>query len=50
MTNEKIETLRNKLNNLIATNASYDEIYKVSKQIDECIVECYRNHAKAQSK
>lgn len=50
MTNEKIETLRNKLNNLIVANADYDEIYEVSKQIDECIVECYRNHAKAQSK
>lgn len=50
MTNEKIETLRNKLNNLIVTNANYDEIYEVSKQIDECIVECYRNHAESQSK
>ena len=50
MTNEKIETLRDKLNNLIATNANYDEIYEVSKQIDECIVECYRNHTNIQSK
>ena len=49
MTNEKIETLRNRLNSLIATNAKYDEIYEVSKQIDECIVECYRNYQKTQS-
>ena len=42
MTNEKIEALREKLNNLIKANATYDEIYEVSKQIDEHIVECYR--------
>lgn len=42
MTNEKIETLREKLNDLIKANATYDEIYEVSKQIDEQIVECYR--------
>ena len=45
MTNEKIETLREKLNDLIKANATYDEIYEVSKQIDEHIVECYRSNA-----
>ncbi len=45
MTNEKIESLRDKLNNLIKANASYDEIYEVSKQIDQYIVESYRENA-----
>lgn len=44
MTNEKIEALRDKLNNLIKANASYDEIYEVSKQIDEHIVACYKEN------
>ena len=42
MTNEKIEALRDKLNDLIKANANYDEIYEVSKQIDECIVDFYK--------
>ena len=38
MTNEKIETLRDKLNNLIATNANYDEIYEVLKDYDVPVI------------
>ncbi len=44
MTNEKIEALRDKLNDLIKANATYDEIYEVSKQIDEQIVDVYRKN------
>ena len=44
MTNEKIEALRDKLNDLIKANAKYDEIYEVSKQIDEEIVACYKSN------
>lgn len=50
MANKKIEALRDKLNDLIKANANYDEIYEVSKQIDECIVECYRSNAGLSSK
>lgn len=50
MTNEKIEALRDKLNDLIKANASYDEIYEVSKQIDKHIVECYKSQLNLQSK
>lgn len=42
MINEKIEALKNELDNLIETDAPYDEVYKLSKQIDEYIVEYYK--------
>ena len=42
MLKEKIETLREKLDNLIETNASYDEVYKVSRELDKYIADYYR--------
>lgn len=42
MINEKIEALKSELNELIEKNAPYDEVYKLSKQIDEYIVEFYK--------
>lgn len=48
MTNEKIEALRDKLNDLIKANATYNEIYEVSRQIDEQIVEVYRTNMNLQ--
>lgn len=42
MLREKIETLREKLDNLILTNAPYDEIYEVSRELDKYIAEYYR--------
>lgn len=42
MLKEKIETLREKLDNLIQSNAPYDEVYRVSKELDKYIAEYYR--------
>ena len=42
MLKEKIETLREKLDNLIETNASYDEVYKISRELDRYIADYYR--------
>ena len=42
MLKEKIETLKAKLDNLIETNASYDEVYKVSRELDRYIADYYR--------
>ena len=39
----KIETLREKLDNLILQNAPYDEIYKISRELDKYIAEYYRS-------
>ena len=41
MLNEKIELLRKKLNRLVKNNAPYEEIYKVSIELDKYIVEYY---------
>lgn len=46
MIKEKIETLREKLDNLILTNAPYEELYKVSKELDKYIAEYYREEVK----
>ncbi len=42
MINEEIEALKSELNELIDKNAPYDEVYRLSKQIDEYIVEFYK--------
>jgi hypothetical protein len=42
MINEKIETLKNELNELVKNEADFEEIYKVSKQIDKYLVEYYK--------
>ena len=39
MTKETIESLREKLDELINKNASFEEIQKVSYQLDECLVD-----------
>lgn len=41
MINDKIENLREKLNELIASGAEYEEIYKVSTELDEYITKFY---------
>ena len=42
MIKQKIEILRKKLDSLILNNAQYDEIYKVSRELDKYIAEYYR--------
>ena len=42
MLERKIETLREKLDNLILNNAPYDEIYRASLELDKYIAEYYR--------
>lgn len=42
MINEKIEALKSKLNELIEKDAPYEDVYRLSKQIDEYIVEFYK--------
>lgn len=42
MLRNKIETLREKLDNLILRSAPYDEIYKVSQELDKYISEYYK--------
>ena len=42
MLNDEICKLRDKLNKSIEENASYDEIYKISVELDELIVRFYR--------
>lgn len=46
MLKEKIETLREKLDNLIQGNAPYEELYAVSKELDKYIAEYYREEVK----
>lgn len=41
MLNEIIETLREKLNQLVENNAPYEEIYKVSTELDKYITMYY---------
>ena len=41
MLNDEICKLREKLNKSIEENASYDEIYKISVELDELIAEFY---------
>ncbi len=41
MVYDKISVLREKLNNLVKKNATFEEIYKVSREIDEYVVEYY---------
>lgn len=43
MIRNKIENLREKLDNLILQNAPYKEIYKVSRELDKYIAEYYKN-------
>ena len=45
MLNEKIESLRKKLNRLVKNNAPYEEIYKVSIELDKYIVQYYEKEA-----
>ncbi len=42
MVNEKIETLKEELNELVKNGAKFEEIYRVSKQIDKYLVEYYK--------
>ena len=42
MLNDEICKLRDKLNKSIEENASYDEIYKLSVELDELIAEYYK--------
>ena len=44
MLNDEICKLRDKLNKSIEENASYDEIYKISVELDELIANFYRNN------
>ena len=41
MLNDEICKLRDKLNKKIEENASYDEIYKISVELDELIAKYY---------
>ncbi|MBQ9297521.1 MAG: aspartyl-phosphate phosphatase Spo0E family protein [Clostridia bacterium] len=41
MINDEICKLREKLNESIATGKDYDEIYKISVELDELIAEYY---------
>lgn len=43
MLNDEICKLRDKLNKSIEENASYDEIYKISVELDELIAKYYKN-------
>ncbi len=40
--NQKIERLRQKLDEYISQNKSYDEIYEISLKLDKLIMEYYR--------
>lgn len=40
--NEKIVNLRNKLNNYIVNDACYDDIYKLSVELDQLINQYYK--------
>lgn len=42
MLNDEICKLRDKLNKKIEENASYDEIYKISVELDELIAKFYK--------
>ena len=42
MLNDEICKLREKLNRSIEENANYDEIYKISVELDELIVQYYK--------
>ncbi len=42
MVEENIKILKEKLDQLVANNAPYDELYKVSQQLDEYIAQYYR--------
>ena len=44
MKTENIDTLRLKLNKLIENGASYEDIYKVSTELDEHIVDYYEKN------
>ncbi len=43
MLREEIEKLRSKLDALILEQASFDEIYQTSKELDKCIAEYYQS-------
>ncbi len=43
MEKDKLNALKDKLNDLISKNAKYEEIYEVSKEVDKQIVEYYRS-------
>lgn len=43
MLNDEICKLRDKLNKSIEQNSDYDEIYKLSVELDELIAKYYRN-------
>ncbi len=43
MLNKKIILLRNKLDNMLIENADYETIYSLSIELDELIVEYYKN-------
>ena len=46
MLNEEICKLRDKLNESIENNADYEEIYKLSVELDELIARYYKNEKK----
>ena len=49
MLNEEICKLRDKLNKKIEENADYDEIYKISVELDELIAKYYNDKQKINS-
>ena len=49
MLNEEICKLRDKLNKKIEENADYDEIYKISVELDELISKYYNDKQKINS-
>ena len=44
MLNDEICKLRDKLNKSIEENESYDEIYRISVELDELIAEFYKKN------
>ena len=46
MLNEEICKLRDKLNESIENNADYEEIYRLSVELDELIARYYKNEKK----
>jgi len=44
MTNEKIEELKEKLNEMINQGANYEEIQKISELLDMQIIELYKEN------
>jgi hypothetical protein len=50
MINDDICKLRDKLNSAIKQNKSYEEIYKLSTQLDMLIIQYYKEYVKNKKK